>query len=83
MLHNYQNIVLLKKIKFLMNSEFDIQLNGNKKISNKSIQVNNYGFLYNDLLNSRTFWIGSIYFFLSVTLLTGVHMYEYFKCFLC
>ncbi len=35
------------------------------------------------LLNSKEFWICSIYLFFSISLLTGVHMYEYLKCIFC
>ena len=82
-MQNNQIAVLLEKIKILMISAFHIKSNREKDFSNKSIKETNYILLHNDLIDSKTFWIISIYFFLSVTLLTGVHMYEFLKCFLC
>ena len=47
------------------------------------IQEENKNFKANKFTNSKEFWIYLIYFFLSISLLMAVHMYEYLKCFLC
>ena len=61
-----------------------LKLNSNKKnLSRSNIKTINKIVKYQNLISSKPFWIYSIYFFLSVTLLTSVHMYEYLKCIFC
>ena len=66
-----------------MISAFQFKTHRKNDFSRKSIKTLNYALNYEDLVKSKTFWIKSIYLFLSITLLTGLHMYEYYKCFLC
>jgi len=67
-----------------MINTFAIKSSKKNDLFTKSTKTLDYGlFIYENLINSKTFWITSIYLFLSITLLTGVHMYEFFKCFLC
>ncbi len=82
-MHYYQILVLLKKIINFMISSFKIKLNNKKDFPNQNNKIFDSIYIYENLISSKTFWITSIYFFLSIILLTGVHMYEYFKCFLC
>ena len=82
-MHNYLILVLLKKIIIFMISTFQIKPDKKNNLSNKNIKTLDYILFYENLIKSKTFWISSIYLFLSITLLTGIHMYEYFKCFLC
>ncbi len=61
-----------------------LKLNDNKKeLSRRDIKTINDIVSYQNLIGSTPFWIYSIYFFLSITLLTSVHMYEYLKCIFC
>ena len=66
-----------------MTSTFPLNAHKNKALPRESMQKIDYVFIYENLIKSKTFWISSVYLFLSITLLTGLHMYEYFKCFLC
>ncbi len=65
-----------------MNSFFQFR-NQKTKFEQEAI-TKMHNTLYRDkLLTSKNFWIISIYFFLSISLLTGLHMYEYLKCNFC
>ena len=66
-----------------MISTFQIKKLKSKDFKNNNIKTFDYLFVNENLATSKIFWISSIYLFLSITLLTGLHMYEYFKCFLC
>ena len=66
-----------------MISSFKLKTPNKKDLSPQKVKAFNSLFIYQDLIYSKSFWICSVYFFLSITLLTGIHMYEYFKCFLC
>ena len=62
---------------------FEIKTHRKNDFSERSTNRLNHLLTYEEIVNSKTFWIKSIYLFLSITLLTGLHMYEYYKCFLC
>ncbi len=62
---------------------FEIKTHRKNDFSERSTNRLKHLLTYEEIVNSKTFWIKSIYLFLSITLLTGLHMYEYFKCFLC
>ena len=65
-----------------MNSFFQFR-NQETKFEQEAI-TKMHNTLYRDkLLTSKKFWIISIYLFLSISLLTGLHMYEYLKCNFC
>ena len=66
-----------------MISTFQIKTDKKNNLSNKNFKTFAYILHYEDLVKSKTFWISSTYLFLSITLMTGLHMYEYFKCLLC
>lgn len=81
-LQKLQSIVLIKKNKFMTNS---LKLKRNPEIfqlSKETVQLKSI-LSRNNLLYSKFFWICSIYFFISISLLTGLHMYEYFKINYC
>ena len=77
------NYSFIKENNNFMISLFQINADRYQALTVKSKKGVEYSFFYEDLVKSKTFWISSIYIFLSITLLTGLHMYEYFKCFLC
>ena len=62
---------------------FEIKTHRKNDFSERSTNRLKHLLTYEEIVNSKTIWIKSIYLFLSITLLTGLHMYEYFKCFLC
>ena len=66
-----------------MTSSFKIKTDKKNNLSNKYIKTVDYISYSENLFVSKTFWIYFTYLFLSITLLTGLHMYEYFKCLLC
>ncbi len=54
------------------------KLNKLKNIENVNSLIGN-----EKKFHSMEFWIWSIYLFLSISLLTSLHMYEYLKCIFC
>tara|TARA_Y100001933_G_scaffold262444_1_gene319915 strand:+ start:756 stop:956 length:201 start_codon:yes stop_codon:yes gene_type:complete len=65
-----------------MNSSIQLRIE-KAKLKNGKINELNSTIYRNKLFYSKEFWILSVYFFFSILLLTGLHMYEYLKCIFC
>ena len=75
-------MALIEKKKFMKSS---LKLNLAKEISLSNNKPNSIDLLISqdNLICSKFFWIYSIYFFVSILMLTSLHMYEYLKCNFC